>query len=106
MQPPVVAPVMMEKETLTVVPENTEVLHGRKVLVRRRILTPEEQAAKNASEGIASAPASETSQAAPAETAQAAAPAPEQAGSQSAAAPSANEPETSADDAQQIMFGR
>jgi hypothetical protein len=32
------------KEPVPIVPENTEILHGRKVLVRRRILTPEEQA--------------------------------------------------------------
>jgi hypothetical protein len=32
------------KEPVAIVPENTEILHGRKVLVRRRILTAEEQA--------------------------------------------------------------
>jgi hypothetical protein len=36
---------VMAKEPLAVVPENTEVLHGRKVLVRRRIISPEEQVA-------------------------------------------------------------
>jgi hypothetical protein len=51
-----VAPVIA-KESLSVVPENTEVLHGRKVLVRRRIVTPEEQAKENAAAPAASAPA-------------------------------------------------
>jgi hypothetical protein len=48
--PVAVQPVVEKKEPLAIVPENTEVLHGRKVLVRRRILTAEEQAqaAKNA----------------------------------------------------------
>jgi len=44
---PVNPPPVIEKEDLAPVPENTEILHGRKVLVRRRILTPEEQAAKD-----------------------------------------------------------
>ena len=51
-QPIIPAPVqpiqpVVEKEVISVAPENTEILHGRKVLVRRRILTPEEQAAKD-----------------------------------------------------------
>jgi hypothetical protein len=44
-QNPVAAqPVVEKKEPIAIVPENTEVLHGRKVLVRRRIITNEEQA--------------------------------------------------------------
>jgi hypothetical protein len=47
--PVAVQPLVEKKEPLAIIPENTEVLHGRKVLVRRRILTAEEQAqaAKN-----------------------------------------------------------
>jgi len=41
-------PVSSEKEQIVAIPENTEVLHGRKVLVRRRILTGEEEAAAGA----------------------------------------------------------
>jgi len=48
------APVV-EKDPV-VVQENAEVSHGRKVLVRRRILTPEEQAAKNAEESTQKQP--------------------------------------------------
>jgi hypothetical protein len=43
-QTPVARQPIVEKEPVSIIPENTEVLHGRKVLVRRRILTAEEQA--------------------------------------------------------------
>jgi hypothetical protein len=64
-QNPVAAkPVVERKEPLAIVPENTEVLHGRKVLVRRRILTAEEQAlaAKNALATVAASDSSQSSQ--------------------------------------------
>jgi hypothetical protein len=62
--PVAVQPVVEKKEPLAIVPENTEVLHGRKVLVRRRILTAEEQAlaAKNAVATGAAADSSQPSQ--------------------------------------------
>jgi hypothetical protein len=59
--PPIVAPVEIprpqnavmasvsnEKEQVAAVQENTEILHGRKMLVRRRILTGEEEAVAGA----------------------------------------------------------
>jgi hypothetical protein len=52
---------IIEKEVIAAVPENTEILHGRKVLVRRRILTPEEQAAKDRESAASDAPVPETS---------------------------------------------
>ena len=51
----------IEKEPIAVVPENTEILHGRKVLVRRRILTEEEQA-QAAKSGQAGADSQQSSQ--------------------------------------------
>jgi hypothetical protein len=57
-QIPIVSQPVVEKEPVAPVLENTEIFHGRKVLVRRRILTPEEQAAKdNAGKGPESAAA-------------------------------------------------
>jgi hypothetical protein len=56
--------VVEKKEPLAIIPENTEVLHGRKVLVRRRILTAEEQAlaAKNGEANAAATVSSQPSQ--------------------------------------------
>ena len=50
---------VVEKEVISVAPENTEIFHGRKVLVRRRILTPEEQAAKDQATAAPVTPAPE-----------------------------------------------
>lgn len=89
---------VVQKEPLAIVPENTEVLHGRKVLVRRRILTPEEQAAAGAPQTANQAPASQPAIGAVAATIpRADAVAPPAAGN----ADSANESE-----AQEIHFGR
>ncbi len=89
---------VVQKEPLAIVPENTEVLHGRKVLVRRRILTPEEQAAAGQPQTANPAPASQPAiGAVAATTPRADAVAPPAAGN----ADSANESE-----AQEIHFGR
>ncbi len=57
-QSPVVSPSVVEREEISPVLPNTEILHGRKVLVRRRILTPEEQAAHDRAEKGPETPAS------------------------------------------------
>lgn len=68
-QSPVVSQPVIEKEPISPILPNTEIFHGRKVLVRRRILTPEEQAAKDRAEKGPETAAPETSTAAPVEAA-------------------------------------
>jgi hypothetical protein len=104
-QPIIPAPVqqpvqpVVEKEVISVAPENTEIFHGRKVLVRRRILTPEEQAAKDRE---SASPASSVPQAAAGE---ATSPRPPSAESKPAEPESSNPPAIEID-AEPIRFGR
>jgi hypothetical protein len=92
------APVV-EKDSLLPVPENTEILHGRKVLVRRRIVTPEEQAAKNASETAVAQEGSQANASAPAAISALESSTP-------VAATNADVPQASEEEAQPIKFGR
>jgi hypothetical protein len=87
--PVVPVPPVVEKDVISAVPENTEIFHGRKVLVRRRILTPEEQAAKNASDAASGAPS--TPAAIP---------------ENQASAPATSNPDPGVDEAEPISFGR
>jgi hypothetical protein len=101
-QAPVVLQPVIEKEPLTAVPENTEIFHGRKVLVRRRILTPEEQAAKDRAEkGPETAAVGGIVPAAPVEAA------PQIPASESKPAEAAvSQPPENVSDAEPIRFGR
>lgn len=106
-QNPIAAqPLVEKKEPLAIVPENTEVLHGRKVLVRRRILTAEEQAlaAKNAPATAASPDSQQSSQPVIGEVAS---PKPENTSGESSSEPAA--PQTAPEpegEVQNINFGR
>jgi hypothetical protein len=90
--PAVQAPV--QKENIEILPENTEILHGRKVLVRRRVLKEEGEAGQ---ETNGKEPAGNVSDAMPA---QASAPVP------SAEAPAEQQPEADQSQEQNIQFGR
>jgi hypothetical protein len=98
---PVQQPVqpVVEKDVISVAPENTEILHGRKVLVRRRILTPEEQAAKDRE---SAPPVSSVPQAAVGEATSPQVPSAES----KPAEPESSSPPAIESDAEPIRFGR
>jgi hypothetical protein len=100
-------PVVEKKEPLAIIPENTEVLHGRKVLVRRRILTAEEQA-QAAKNGPANGAAPESQQPSPPVIGEVAPREPENA-SQGASSSEPAEPQAASgpeDEFQNVNFGR
>ena len=106
-QNPIAAqPVVEKKEPLAIVPENTEVLHGRKVLVRRRILTAEEQA-QAAKNGPANGVAPDSQQPSQPVIGEVASPKPENTGGETSSEPAA--PQTAPEpegEVQNINFGR